>query len=121
MTRASALNRLRKICMGLPEVTEQPFGGHTAPCFRVRGKIFVFTSEKWKDNPHSMTVKAPAGAQQVLVGSDPDRFFVPAYIGSKGWVGMRLDTPPPDWPLIEDLVKDSYRLIAPRRLSAAVP
>ena len=120
MTRASTLNRLRKICMALPEVTEQPFGGHTAPCFRVRGKIFVFTSEDYDSHPLGMTVKAPPGAQQVLVGSDPARFFVPAYIGSKGWVGVRLDAPRPDWPLIEDLVKDSYRLIAPKRLAAAV-
>ena len=106
--------------MALPEVTEQPFGGHTAPCFRVRGKIFVFTSEKYQDQPHSITIKAPPGGQQVLVGSDPERFFVPAYIGSKGWVGMLLDGPAPDWPLIEDLVKDSYRLIAPKKLAAAV-
>lgn len=106
--------------MSLPEATEQPFGGHTAPCFRVRGKIFVFTSEDYDDHPLSMTVKAGPGAQQVLVGSDPELFFVPAYIGPKGWVGMRLDGKPLDWPLVEDLVKDSYRLIAPKRLVAAM-
>lgn len=106
--------------MALPEATEQPFGGHTAPCFRVRGKILVFTSEDYDDNPLSMTVKAPPGAQQVLVGSDPDRFFVPPYIGPKGWVGLRLDGSTLDWPLIDDLVRDSYRLIAPKRLAAAV-
>ena len=57
------------------------------------------------------------GAQAVLVGSDPDRFFVPPYVGPKGWIGMRLDGRV-DWDLVRDLVTDSYRMIAPKRLAA---
>ena len=107
--------RIRAICMALPEATEQPFGGHVAPSFRVREKLFVTTSE---DGSH-MTFKAAPGGQQALVGSDPKRFFVPAYVGNKGWVSMRLDMDH-DWDEVAELIMDSYRLIAPKRLSALV-
>lgn len=63
------------------------------------------------------SVKAPPGVQQALVGSDPVRFFVPAYVGHKGWVGARLDVEQ-DWDEIAELIEDSYRLIAPKRLCA---
>jgi predicted DNA-binding protein (MmcQ/YjbR family) len=59
--------------------------------------------------------KAPPGAQQVLVGSDADRFFAPPYLGPKGWIGMRLH-PGPDWAEVTELVRRSYRLVAPKRL-----
>ncbi|HEX6471520.1 MAG TPA: MmcQ/YjbR family DNA-binding protein [Streptosporangiaceae bacterium] len=105
--------RVRDICRGLPDVTERPFGGHTAPSFRVRDKLFVMTSE---DGTY-MTFKAGPGVQQALVASAPDRFFVPKYVGGRGWVGARLDVPQ-DWEEIAELVEESYRLIAPKRLVA---
>ncbi|MFC4530720.1 MmcQ/YjbR family DNA-binding protein [Sphaerisporangium dianthi] len=107
------LGRLRDICGSLPEVAEKPFGGHTAPAFRVRDKLFVMTSE----DGDSMTFKAGPGVQEALVASDPGRFFVPPYVGAKGWVGARLDVEQ-DWDEIAGLVEDSYRLIAPKRLAA---
>jgi len=58
-------------------------------------------------------------SQMVLVGADPDRFFVPPYVGHKGWVGMRLDDDP-DWDEVGALVRRSYKLIAPKRLAAQV-
>lgn len=105
--------RLREICLSLPEATEKPFGGHSAPSFRVRDKLFLMTSE----DGMSMTFKAGPGVQEALVASAPDRFFVPAYVGGKGWVGTRLDVGQ-DWDELAELIEDSYRLIAPRRLSA---
>jgi predicted DNA-binding protein (MmcQ/YjbR family) len=105
--------RLREICLSLPEATEKPFGGHTAPSFRVRDKLFVMTSE---DGSH-MTFKAGPGVQEALVAEDPGRFFVPPYVGAKGWVGARLDVEH-DWDEIAELIEDSYRLTAPKRLSA---
>ena len=104
-------DRLRRICLAFPEATERPFGGHRAPAFRVRDKLFLTLSE---DGTY-LTVKAGPGEQSLLVASDPDRFFVPRYVGSKGWVGVRTD-PPVDWGEIAELAEDSYRLIAPRRL-----
>jgi predicted DNA-binding protein (MmcQ/YjbR family) len=55
----------------------------------------------------------------VLVGADSERFFVPPYVGHKGWVGMRLDRNP-NWDEVAALVRRSYRLIAPKRLAAMV-
>jgi predicted DNA-binding protein (MmcQ/YjbR family) len=108
-----AVVRIREICLALPEVIEKPFGGHTAPSFRVRDKLFVMTSE---DGGY-MTFKGAPGVQQALVAAEPERFFVPAYVGSKGWVGARLDVSQ-DWDEIAELIRDSYRMVAPRRLAA---
>jgi len=105
--------RIREICLRLPEATEEPFGGHSAPSYRVRGKLFVMTSE---DGSY-LTFKAGPGVQQALVGADPVRFFVPAYVGHKGWLGARLDVDQ-DWTELAGLIEDSYRLIAPKRLTA---
>jgi predicted DNA-binding protein (MmcQ/YjbR family) len=105
--------RVREICLALPEAAEKPFGGHTAPSFRVREKLFLMTGEDGR----TMMFKAGPGVQEALVSSDPERFFVPAYVGSKGWVGARLDVEQ-DWAEIEELIRDSYRLIAPKRLAA---
>jgi predicted DNA-binding protein (MmcQ/YjbR family) len=113
LTNAEIAKGLRRICRNLPEATEKPFGGHAAPSFRVREKLFVITSE----NGEHLTCKAPPGDQQILVASDPARYFVPPYVGSKGWVGIRLDGDT-DWGEVAELVEDSYRLIAPKRLSA---
>jgi predicted DNA-binding protein (MmcQ/YjbR family) len=107
--------RLREICLSLPEAVEKPFGGHTAPSFRVRDKLFLMTSE---DGGY-LTFKAGPGVQEALVASDPERFFVPKYVGGKGWLGARLDVDQ-DWDELAELIEDSYRLIAPRRLAAAV-
>ncbi len=111
------LERVRRICLALPEVEERSFGGHTAPAFRVRDKIFVMTSE----DGTSMTMKAPRGAQQALVASEPERFFVPKYVGPKGWVGVQLGLPKaPDWDEMAEMISESYCLVAPRRLAALV-
>jgi hypothetical protein len=107
------IDRLRRICLRFPEATEKSFGGHTAPSFRVRDKLFVMTSE----DGTSMTCKAPPGDQTLLVASDPDRYFVPAYVGGKGWIGIRLD-PGLDWDEISEIAEESYRMTAPKKLAA---
>jgi predicted DNA-binding protein (MmcQ/YjbR family) len=107
--------RLRAICLALPEAFEKQAWGD--PTFRVREKIFAM--EKRGDGRVSLWCKAPEGSQSVLVGADPDRFFVPPYVGHKGWIGMRLDDGP-DWDEVAFLIKRSYRLIAPKRLAALV-
>lgn len=110
---ADPLARLRSLCLDLPEAVEKPFGGHTAPSFRVGDKLFVMTGE----DGTFLTCKARPGVQQALVQSDPGRFFVPAYVGHKGWVGARLDVDQ-DWDEIAELVEESYRMTAPKRLAA---
>jgi predicted DNA-binding protein (MmcQ/YjbR family) len=113
--RRRPIDRLRAICLALPEAAEGEAWGD--PTFRVRGKIFAM--EKRGDGRVSVWCKAPPGSQMVLVGADPDRFFVPPYVGHKGWIGMRLDTDP-DWNEVAEVVKRSYRLVAPKRLAALV-
>jgi predicted DNA-binding protein (MmcQ/YjbR family) len=113
MVKRPAIDKVRKTCMGLPEAEERPFGGHTAPSFRVRDKFFAMTSE----DGQSVTLKVPAGVNAILVGDSPEQFFLPAYVASKGWVGIRLAAVR-DWAEIDGLIRDSYRLIAPKRLAA---
>jgi predicted DNA-binding protein (MmcQ/YjbR family) len=107
--------RLRAICLALPEAMEKEAWGD--PTWRVRDKIFAMA--KHGDGRESLWCKAPPRSQMVLVGADPERFFVPPYVGHKGWVGMRLDGKP-DWDEVALLVRRSYRLTAPKRLTVLV-
>jgi predicted DNA-binding protein (MmcQ/YjbR family) len=113
MANQGSTTRLRRICLALPEAAEKETWGD--PTFRVRDRIFAMV--KRGDGRISLWCKAPPGSQAVLVGADPARFFVPPYVGGKGWVGMRLDRGP-DWAEAALLVRRSYRLIAPKRLAA---
>lgn len=107
----SPADRLRAICLALPEAMEKEAWGD--PTFRVRDRIFAMF--KQGDGRPSLWCKALPGSQTVLVGADPERFFVPPYVGHRGWVGMRLDRGP-DWNEVAELVRRSYRLTAPKRL-----
>jgi predicted DNA-binding protein (MmcQ/YjbR family) len=109
------LKRLRSICLALPEAVEKEAWGD--PTFRIRDKIFAML--KTGDGRVSFWCKAPPGSQIILVGADPERFFVPPYVGGKGWVGMRLDSAP-DWDEVALIVTRSYRLVAPKRLAKVV-
>ena len=109
----SALDRLRAICLKLPEAAEKETWD--LPTFRVRDKIFAMAIIG--ETPLQLWCKAPPGSQAILVGADPERFFVPPYVGHKGWVGMRLGKGV-DWREVDTLVTRSYRLIAPKRLAA---
>jgi hypothetical protein len=108
------LERVRRICLALPEATEG--GGVGNPSWRVRAKIFAMRHDghagRW-----GIWIKATHDAQRTLVESDPDRFFVPPYVGVHGWVGASLEVSQ-DWDLVADLVEQGYRMTAPRRLVA---
>ena len=111
MTRANPLERLRRICLALPEAEERFTWDH--PNFRIRDKLFAIVVEE--DGRPAVSCKAPEGSQTVLVGADPSRFYVPPYVGSRGWVGMWLDKGV-DWTEVAIVVERSYRMIAPKRL-----
>jgi predicted DNA-binding protein (MmcQ/YjbR family) len=113
---AAAIDRLRAICLALPEATEKEAWGD--PTFRVRDRIFAMP--KQGDGRISVWFKAPPGSQEILIGADPERFFAPPYVGPKGWVGMRIDRDP-DWEEVGMLVTRSYRLVAPKRLADRLP
>ena len=108
-----SLRRLRPICLALPEAEERETWGEAT--FRVREKIFCMHIAD-RAEP-ALWCKAPPGSQDILVGADPARFFVPPYVGHNGWVGMRLNRRV-DWREVAVLVERSYRMTAPKRLAA---
>jgi hypothetical protein len=112
-----AIRRLRKICLALPEAFEKEAWGECT--FRVTGgSMFAMTDNHHHGSEHiAVWVKSPRDVQEILVSADPKRFFVPPYVGAKGWIGVRLDYKV-DWDEIADIVKDGYALSAPKRLRA---
>ena len=116
----SNLPRIRKICLSLPEATEQEAWGE--PTFRV-GKIFAMYASP--GNHHGagregIWMKTNHFTQDLLVRGQPARYFSPPYVGPQGWTGVYLDENT-DWIALTDLLKDSYRATAPKRLAALVP
>jgi hypothetical protein len=115
---AKQIARIRKIALALPEATEQETWA--TPTFRIRKKIFAMCSDHPdNDGKVDMWCKAPPGVQQMLVEFEPERFFVPPYVGPKGWIGLRLANHS-DAELKKYIVQ-SYRLIAPKKLRDQVP
>jgi hypothetical protein len=115
--RERVLERLRGICLGLPEVEERLSYG--APTFFVRGKrpfVMVLTDHHG-DGRFAIWCAAGGGIQSMLVEADPERFFVPPYVGHRGWLGVRLDRAL-DWDEIAGIVEDAYAEIAPATLVA---
>jgi len=104
--------RLRAICLALPEAAEK--ATWEIPTFRVGEKIFAMAHD-----PGTVWCKAPPGVQAILVGAAPERFFVPPYVGHKGWIGFCLDRST-DWAEVAALIRRSYRMTAPKRLAALV-
>jgi hypothetical protein len=114
-----ALRRLRERCLALPEATERL--SHGEPTWYVRGKkVFVTFAGHHHDDRVAFWCAAVAEERDALVARDPDRFFVPPYVGGRGWLGVYLDTDRVDWVEVAELVRDAYRLIAPKRLVARV-
>ena len=115
--RPDPLDSLRRLCLALPEVTERL--SHGEPTWFVRGKrVFVTYADHHHDDRLAFWCAAPDGAQQILVGAAPERFFVPPYVGQRGWLGVWLDVPV-EWDEIADLVADAHRTVAPGRLLAS--
>jgi hypothetical protein len=114
----SSLARLRKLCLALPEAHEVEAWGE--PTFRVRNKLFATyasaDTHHGKGRP-AVWCKAAAGNQALMLRAAPDRFFVPPYVGPSGWVGIWLDGKV-DWKELAELLRDAYRLVAPKRLRA---
>lgn len=103
---------LRKICLSLPEAVEKETWDQ--PTFRVNDKMFAISTND-TDVEQRVTLKAPPGEQRILLETGHP-FFRPRYVGSKGWIGIHLDGDT-DWKEVAELVEDSYRLIAPKRLT----
>jgi hypothetical protein len=116
---ATPLARLREVCASLPEVVEKEAWGE--PTFRVRDKMFaMFATDHHHDGNIAVWCKAPLGMQEILVESDPERFFKPPYVGPKGWIGIRLHGRV-DWREVRALLAAAWRMTAPRKLADTLP
>src|SRR2546430_4833902 len=114
------LERIRAICLALPETSERL--SHAAPTFFVRGKrafLMVLTNHHG-DGRFAIWCAAPEGMQQLLTDADSEKFFVPPYVGHRGWLGVRLDRGL-DWNELAGIAEDAYAEVAPPQLVAAAP
>lgn len=112
------LDRLRELCLALPEAREVEAWGE--PTFRVKT---IFAMYAGPENHHgagrsSAWVKASPTNQDLLVSASPDQFFVPPYVGPKGWIGVYLDGPEVDWEHLAELLQDAWRMSSPKKLVA---
>lgn len=116
MAKPPSEHRVSKLALALPEVTRQIYGSHAQ--FLVRKKTFAyFLNNHHGDGIVAVTCKVLPGDNKALAEAQPDRFYLPAYLASRGWVALRLDIGKIDWDEVNDLLTGSYALIAPRRLA----
>ena len=118
MTDPAILARVRELCLSLPETTERP--SHGQPSFFIRGrKTFVMYLDNHHDDGRvALWCAAPEGMARALVDAEPDRYFVPPYVGHRGWLGVRLDRDLA-WDQIAGAIEDAYLTVAPKRLIEA--
>jgi hypothetical protein len=117
VTTHEALERVRAVCLALPEVTERL--SHGSPTFFIRGKktFVMFVDDHHGDGNVGIWCAAPPGVQEQLVEQEPGRFFRPPYVGHRGWLGVRLDVDP-DWDELREICTEAYRQVAPKSLVA---
>jgi predicted DNA-binding protein (MmcQ/YjbR family) len=109
------LAKLSGICLSFPETERCDMNDHAD--FRVRGKVFAyFLNNHHGDKIVSVCCKSALGENVDRASREPDRFYLPAYIGPRGWFGLRLDGAAIDWAEVRNLVELSYGLVAPKRL-----
>lgn len=119
LTDDPRLARVDQICLALPETTSERHGSHSA--FLVRKKKFAYyLNNHHGDGLVAVTCKVAPGDNQLLATAQPERFYLPAYLASKGWVALRLDYGDIDWDEVRELLQESYRRIAPKRLADVV-
>jgi hypothetical protein len=111
------LKRVRRICNALPETTEKL--SHGEPTFFVRKKVFAMFSNNHHNDGHvAVLVPAPPGVQAMLIQGAPEKFYKPAYVGVRGWVGIEVDRV--DDEELTFHIREAWRLIAPKRLQASL-
>ena len=115
-TKDGRLARLMKICLALPEAILEQASRHAT--FLVRKDVFAYyLNDHHGDGIVSVCCKVLPGDNEALIAAQPAKFYMPAYIGPRGWVAFRLDVSGLDWKEVAELVVGSYRLIAPKRLA----
>ena len=117
--RAVALERIRDVCLSLPETSERP--SHGAPSFFIRGKtcFLMVMDDHHGDGRLAIWCAAEPGTQEALVAGDPERFFRPPYVGHRGWLGVMLHGDV-DWDDVAGIVEDAFCTVAPKTLLDAL-
>ena len=112
--------QLIEICRTLPEITYETAGdGHIA--FRIRKKIFgYYLLDHHGDGVIAFCCKSNLSEQRRLIRNDAETFFVPAYLGARGWVAIRLDLDEVDWETLKELMRRAFQSVAPRKLAARI-
>jgi hypothetical protein len=113
--RTGVLERLRAICLALPETSERP--SHGAPSFFVREKkcFLMLLDDHHGDGRFAIWCAAPPGNQELLIAANAERFFRPPYVGHRGWLGVQLNDGV-DWDELEGIVEDAFATVAPKSL-----
>jgi hypothetical protein len=102
---------VRELCLGLPGAAE--VSSHGSPEFRVGKRTFAsYSVNHHGDGRIALWLNMPPGAQQLYVEAEPERFFVPPYVGPRGWLGVELDRGL-DWGRVGALVREAYARVAP--------
>jgi hypothetical protein len=110
---AARLRRIAAICRALPSVEETLRGGHST--YRVRGKVFAyFLDDHHGDGIVAVCVKSELGENVDRARLNPELYYLPAYIGPRGWFGLRLDRGRVDWREVAAIIERSFRMTAPR-------
>ena len=106
----ASIERVRRLCMAWPDVTERL--SHGEPTWFFRGKRSIATgADRHHDDRVAVWLAAPAGARDELIDTEPQRYFVPPYVGHRGWIGAYLDVDV-DWDRLEQLIGDAYHTVA---------
>ena len=116
MKRASArtIERVRKICLALPDTFEKL--SHGEPTWFAGGRVFVmFSNNHHNDGNVAIVCNAPEGAQEALIEAEPEHIYRPPYVGGAGWIGIRLDTGL-DWKMITALIEQAHAVTISARL-----
>jgi hypothetical protein len=112
-----SVERVRALCLSFPRTEERL--SHGEPTWFAGGrKSFVMYADHHHDDREAFWAAAPDGVQAAMVAEDPGRYFRPAYVGTRGWVGVYLDVPDVDWDRVEEVVEDAWRCVAGPRLVA---
>ncbi len=114
----AATERVRKIALALPATSERVSHGEAA-WFIGEKKGFAAMRDHHHDDRLAVVVAAAEGVQGSFVTGDPDRYFIPPYVGGRGWLGIYLDGTGPrraQWDVIGDLVRDAWILVAPAKI-----
>jgi hypothetical protein len=119
LSKQERLNALVKICLALPQTSREKKESHSA--FLVGKKIFAYYLDSHHDDGIiSVCCKVLPGENRFLVESAPGRFYLPAYIGPRGWIGLRMDLATLNWTEVKELIHGSYLQVAPKKLAALV-